>query len=194
MTPALEDDFAGLLRRAQLGDAAARDELVGLIYRDIRALAARRMRRERLGHTLQPTALADEALVKILADNTLANATSRTFLYQAAAKAMGQVLIDHERKRNAQKRLGRLRRTPLDAALEHLTVAENVSLADLHEALDDLGRLNERRRLVVEYKFFLGMTDANVAGELGISQKTVERDWRFARGWLFERLKPTGDA
>jgi RNA polymerase sigma factor (TIGR02999 family) len=185
--------FDELLRRAQAGDTAARDELVGLIYRDIRVLAARRMRRERSGHTLQPTALAHETLVKILVDNTLANATSRTFLYQAAAKAMGQVLIDHERKRNAQKRLGRLRRNPLDAALDHLATIEDVSLTGLREALDDLARLKERARLVVDFRFFLGMTDADVAEALGISQKTVERDWRFDRGWLFERLKPGGD-
>jgi hypothetical protein len=81
MATSLGDGFDELLRRAQAGDTAARDELVGLIYRDIRALAARRMRRERSGHTLQPTALAHETLLKILADNTLANATSRTFLY-----------------------------------------------------------------------------------------------------------------
>ena len=193
MTTSWGDGFDELLHRAQAGDTAARDELVGLIYRDIRALAARRMRRERSGHTLQPTALAHEALVKILADNTLANATSRTFLYQAAAKAMGQVLIDHERKRNAHKRVGRLRRNPLDAAFDHLATIEDVSLADLSEALDDLARLNKRARLVVDFRFFLGMTDADVAEAIGISQRTVERDWRFARGWLFERLKPGGD-
>jgi RNA polymerase sigma factor (TIGR02999 family) len=141
-------------------------------------------------HDFWPEPLAHEALAKILADRTLANATSRTFLYQAAAKAMGQVLIDHERKRNAHKRLGRLRRNPLDAALDHLATIEDVSLADLREALDDLARLNQRAGLVVEFRFFLGMTDADVAQAIGMSQKTVERDWRFARGWLFERLKP----
>ena len=193
MTKSLGHGFDELLRRAQAGDTAARDELVGLFYRDIRNLASRRMRRQRSGHTPQPTALAHETLVKILADNTLANATSRTFLYQAAAKAMGQVLIDHERTRNAHKRLGRLRRNPLHAALDHLAMIEDVSLTDLREALDDLARLKERARLVVDFRFFLGMTDADVGEALGISQRTVERDSRFARGWLFERLNPDGD-
>ena len=193
MTTSLRHGFDELLRRAQAEDTAARDELVGLFYRDIRNLASRRMRRQRSGHTPQPTALAHETLVKILADNTLANATSRTFLYQDAAKAMGQVLIDHERRRNAHKRLGRLRRNPLDAALDHLATIEDVSLTDLREALDDLARLKERARLVVDFRFFLGMTDADVGEALGISQTTVERDWRFAHGWLFERRKPDGD-
>jgi RNA polymerase sigma factor (TIGR02999 family) len=193
MTTPSRDGLADLIRRAQAGQPGARDELVTQLYQDFRRIAARRMRRERPGHTLQPTALANEALAKILADDTLANATGRSFLYQAAGKAMEQVLIDHQRKRDAKKRPGRRHRVSLDAALDHLATVENLSLTDLREALDGLARLDERARLVVELRFFLGMTQGEVGEMLGVSQKTVERVWSFARGWLLERLKPCGD-
>ncbi|MEJ7637337.1 MAG: sigma-70 family RNA polymerase sigma factor [Singulisphaera sp.] len=110
--------------------------------------------------------------------------------YSAAAKAMEQVLIDHHRHRNARKGPGGLRRTPHDDVLHHQETVENLPVADLNEALAALDRTDERASLVVRMKFFLGMTQPEVAESLGISQKTVERDWTFARAWLHERLKP----
>jgi RNA polymerase sigma factor (TIGR02999 family) len=193
MTMESGGDFTELLHRAQAGDADALDGLIGRLYQDFRTIAARRMRRERRGHTLQPTALANEALIKILSDNTLANATDRTFFYKAASKAMNQVLFDHEKKRKAKKGPGRLRRHPLDSAFDYLAAVEHVPLMGVREALEDLARLSARGRLVVEMHFFLGISLADVAVSLGLSQRTVERDWAFARGWLYEKLKPGGD-
>lgn len=193
MTSTAGDDFAKLLRQAQAGDRTARDQLVASLYQDLRAIAHQRMRRERPGHTLQTTALVHEALIKILADQTLANGTDRTFFLKAASKAMRQVLLDHQRHRNALKGPGQRQRTLLDAVLDHLADVEKLPFLDLHEALEDLERMDARAALVVEFHIFLGMSQPEVAETLGISQKTVERDWKFARGWLHARLKPGED-
>ncbi len=190
MSTTPDDDFAALLRGAQEGDLAARDRIITLLYQDFRRIAVGRMRKERTDHTLQPTALVNEALRKLLSDGTFSSATGRTFLYSAAAKAMEQVLIDHHRHHNARKGPGALSRIPLDDVFHHLATVEDLPVADLNEALAALGRTDERASLVVRLIFFLGMTQPEVAESLGISQKTVERDWRFARAWLHERLKP----
>ena len=193
MTGSSRDDIARLLHQARAGDIAARDQVVALLYQELRAIAHRRMRRERPGPTLQTTALVHEALAKILCDGTLANAADRTFLLKAASRAMEQVLIDRHRHRDALKGPGQRHRTPLDAVLDHLAGVEKLPFLDLHEALHDLERLDVRASLVVRFHYFLGMSQPEVAEALGISQKTVERDWKFARGWLHARLKPSGD-
>ena len=190
MTAASEDDLAALLDRVKAGDAAAEAERVALLYQDLRAIAAHRMRRERPDHTWQPTALVHEALLRLRADGTLAAATDRTFLLKAASRAMQQLLIDHHRRRTAEKRGGRLRKHSLDIALDHLA-ADEIPVIALRDELDRLARLDERAALVVHFRFFLGMSPADVAEALGVSQKTVERDWRFARAWLRDRLKPS---
>jgi RNA polymerase sigma factor (TIGR02999 family) len=194
VAPSSEDDFAELLRRAQAGDPNARERLVASLYKDLHAIAHRRMRRERPGHTLQTSDLVHEALKRILSDQTLRNAVDRTFLYRAASQAMERVLIDHHRRRSTSKGPGRLRRTPLDDVLDHLADVERIPFHDLHEALQVLEGVDARAVLVVRFHFFLGMSQPEVAETLGISQKTVERDWKFARGWLRTRLKPEGDA
>ena len=190
MTAASGDGLSDLLRRVKAGDVAAEDELVALLYQDLRAIAARRMRRERPDHTWQPTALVNEALLRLRADGTFAAAPDRTFLLRAASRAMQQLLIDHHRRRGAEKRGGRLRKHSLDIALDHLA-ADEIPVIALRDELDRLARLDERAALVVHFRFFLGMSPADVAEALGVSQKTVERDWRFARAWLRDRLKPS---
>ena len=190
MTAASGDGLAELLGRVRAGDADAEDQLVALLYQDLRAIAARRMRRERPDHTWQPTVLVNEALLRLRADGTLEAATDRTFLLKAASRAMHQLLIDHHRHRSAEKRGGRLRKHSLDIALDHLA-ADEISVIALRDELDRLARLDERAALVVHFRFFLGMSPADVAEALGVSQKTVERDWRFARAWLRDRLKPS---
>ena len=190
MTAASGDGLSDLLRRVRAGDGAAEDELVALLYQDLRAIAARRMRRERPDHTWQPTVLVNEALLRLRADGTFSTATNRTFLLKAASKAMHQLLIDHHRRRSAEKRGGRLRKHSLDIALDHLA-ADEIPVIALRDELDRLARLDERAVLVVHFRFFLGMSPADVAEALGVSQKTVERDWRFARAWLRDRLKPS---
>ena len=182
---------ASLLGRIRAGDADAEGPLIALLYKDLRVLAARRMRRERPDHTWQPTALVNEALLRLRRDGTLENATDRAFLLMAASKAMNQLLIDHHRRHSAEKRGGRRRKHPLDAAFDRLARVDRINPADLRDELDALGRLDRRTAMVVHLKFFLGMSPANVAESLGISQKTMERDWKFARAWLRDRLEPT---
>jgi RNA polymerase sigma factor (TIGR02999 family) len=185
------DDLTGLLRRAQAGDADAEQQLVALLYHDLRAIAARRMRRERPDHTWQPTLLVNEALLRLRADGTLAEAPDRTFLLKAASRAMQQLLVDHHRRRSCERRGGRRRRHSLDIALDQLTHSDELPLIELHDELEQLERVDNRASMVVHFRVFLGMTLGDVADSLGISQKTVERDWRFARAWLHDRLRPT---
>ena len=185
------DDLTSLLRRTREGDLDAEQRVVALLYQDLRAIAARRMRRERPDHTWQPTVLVNEAFLRLRADGTLAAAPDRTFLLKAASKAMHQLLVDHHRRRSCQKRVGRRSRHALDIALDHLAHADELPFLELHDELKQLERVDHRTCMVVHFRFFLGMTLAEVAEALGISQKTVERDWRFARAWLRDRLKPT---
>ena len=186
------DDLTGLLRRTQAGDPDAEQQLVALLYQDLRAIAARRMRRERPEHTWQPTLLVNEAFLRLRADGTLAAATDRTFLLKAASKAMHQLLVDHHRRRSSEKRGGRRQKHSLDIALDHLARRRR---APLHRAPRRARAARAGGPSVLAwsstFRFFLGMSLAEVAEALGISQKTVERDWRFARGWLRDRLKPT---
>ena len=185
------DELTALLRRTQAGDADAEQQLVTILYQDLRAIAARRMRRERPDHTWQPTLLVNEAFLRLRADGTLAAAPDRTFLLKAASKAMHQLLVDHHRRRSRAKRGGRRARHSLDIALDHLAHADELPFLELHDELQQLERVDPRACMVVHFRFFLGLTLAEVAEALGISQKTVERDWRFARAWLRDRLKPT---
>jgi RNA polymerase sigma factor (TIGR02999 family) len=190
MTPASGHDLTDVLRRVRAGDSDAENELVARLYRDLRTIAARRMCRERPDHTWQPTVLVNEALLRLRHDGTFATAADRTFLLKAASRAMHQLLVDHHRHRTAQKRGGRRRKHPLDIAFDHLTTVAAISPIELNDELDQLSRVDERASTVVRFRFFLGMAPAEVAEALGISQKTVERDWSFARAWLRERLKP----
>jgi RNA polymerase sigma factor (TIGR02999 family) len=198
-----------LIRDAQAGDQAARDGLVALLYDEFREIARRRMSRERPDHTLQATALVHEALRKLLSDGTISKATDRTFLLRAASRAMDQVLIDHARHCNRESGPGGKKKapledmaepaddqhlTPLDEVIERLEGVEQIAIPQLIEALKSLGELHARAALVVRYRFLLRWPTRNVASELGISQKTVERDWDFARGWLYSRLRPGGNS
>ena len=185
------DDLTGLLRRTQAGDADAEEQLVALLYKDLRAIAARRMSKERPEHSWQPTLLVNEAFLRLRADGTLAAAHDRAFLLKAASKAMHQLLVDHHRHRSAEKRGGRRHRHSLDIALDHLAHADELPFIELHDELKQLERVDERACMVVHFRFFLGMSAREVAKALDISQKTVERDWSFARAWLRDRLKPT---
>jgi RNA polymerase sigma factor (TIGR02999 family) len=185
------DELSDLLRRIQAGDTDAEQQLVALLYQDLRVVAARRMRRERPDHTWQPTVLVNEAFLRLRADGTLARAPDRAFLLKAASKAMRQLLVDHHRRRFSKTRGGRLHRHPLDIALDYLTDADGLPFLELHDELKQLERMDQRAGMVVHFRFFLGMSLAEVAEALNISQKTVERDWSFARAWLRDRLKPT---
>jgi RNA polymerase sigma factor (TIGR02999 family) len=180
------DQFATLLRAARAGQEGAQDRLIRALYDELRRVAGGRMRRERPGHTLQPSALVHEALLRLLRGDALADLNDRGHLLATAARAMRQVLVDHARRRQARIE-GRLVRVPLDEALAYFA-DQRLDVVALHEALDGLARDHPRPARIVDLRFFVGLSIAEVAGLLGVSDTTAENDWRFARAWLRDRL------
>ena len=184
------DDLSVLLDEVRAGSPDARDRLVRSIYGELRRTAGWLMRRERPGHTLQPSALVHEALLRLLSGEALADVPNRRYLFAAAAQAMRQVLVDHTRRRHARKREGRHARVPLDEALAYIE-EQGLDVMALHEALDCLAPAHPRPAQVVDLRFFGGLSVPEVAELLGVSDTTVEGDWRFARAWLRRTLGGT---
>lgn len=177
-----------LLGRWRAGDGLAEGELIARVYGDLRRIARRQLARERQGHTLQPTALAHEAYLK-LADQERVVWNGRTHFLAVAALAMRRILVSHARERGAAKRGGGALRVTLDG---NLAVAErDFDLAALDEALVELARRDPRAARVVELRFFGGLTLDETASALGVSPATVKVDWSLARSWLFRRLAPS---
>ncbi len=158
------------------------------VYATLRRLAAAFLRAERGGHTLQPTALVHEAYLKLADSPSTRHWKSQTHFQTVAAKAMRQILVDHARRRATQKRGGgrfRITLSPQMAA----TPDRDVELLSLDEAMNQLAELDNRKALLVELRFFGGLTNAEAALRLGVSPKTAEADWYFARAWLRDRLR-----
>jgi RNA polymerase sigma factor (TIGR02999 family) len=175
-----------LLARAREGDGAALSGLSALVYDELRRLAAAYMRRERAGHTLQPTALAHEALAELLAGARI-EATDRAHFFAIVAGVMRRVLVDHARARGAAKRGGGQRRVNLHSAVAIAPRAEVEAIA-LDEALSRLAALDARHARIVELRFYGGLSVEEVADLLGVSKRTVESDWTLARAWLHREL------
>ena len=182
-----KDAVAALLAAARGGDPGALDRLLPVVYSDLRAVAEREMRRESPGHTLQPTALVHEAYLRL--GGAAGSAADRTHFLAIAARAMRQVLVDHARRRGAAKRGG-------GAPPVTLTDGIGGGPCDAEEilALDRaLEALDPRQRQVVECRFFAGMEESEIASALGLSERTVRRDWAKARAWLYRELYPGND-
>jgi RNA polymerase sigma factor (TIGR02999 family) len=180
-------ELTALLVEARAGDVAAKERLTRAVYGELRRMADALMRRERPDHTLQPSALVHEALIRLFDSDALDQAQDRRYLFAAAAQAMRQVLVDHARRRDADKRGGRRERVPLDGVLQYFE-ERRLDVIALHEALDQLMVLHERQGLVVALRFFTGLSVPEVADVLGVSAGTVEGDWRIARAWLRGQL------
>lgn len=175
-----------ILEAADTGDRARLDALAPEVYEELRRLAGSYMRKEREGHTLQATALANEAYLR-LADQTKVKWRGRAQFLAIAARAMRQILVDHARRHGAEKRGGDLARVTLSDTAA--TFGQPVlDLLALEEALTSLGALDERKARVVELRFFAGLTSKEAAEALGVSETTVEDDWALARAWLRRRL------
>jgi RNA polymerase sigma factor (TIGR02999 family) len=179
----------------RLLDAAARDprsaaRLYDAVYNELQALARSSMRRESPGHTLQPTALVNEAYLRLLpGDEAWQN---RGHFFGAAARAMRRILVDHARRRNAAKRgTGGARVTFTDIDIE--AEQPDVDIEALDEALQQLKQQDERLEQVVTMRYFAGLSIEQTAAALDTSPATVKRDWNFARAWLFERLRDLRD-
>jgi RNA polymerase sigma factor (TIGR02999 family) len=179
--------FTELLAAIQAGDSAAMDQLVALVYAELRRLAGGLMRNERPGHTLQTTALVNEALSRLISQKVLDSARSRAYFYGAASRAMRQVLVEHARARQARKRGGDAARVPLDHVLDAFE-QRNAPLLVLDGLLDDLAQRNPRQAEVAMLRCFGGLTMAEIAEQLGVSLTTVEGDLRVARAWLRVQL------
>jgi RNA polymerase sigma factor (TIGR02999 family) len=180
-------ELTGLLDQVRVGEAGARDRLAQAVYGELRRVASDLMRRERPDHTLQPSALVNEALIRLFDSDALKRAGDRRYLLAAAAQAMRQVLVDHARRRGAAKRDCSGQRVPLDDVLAYFE-EQKLDVIPLHEALDRLAALNQRQASVVVLRFFTGLSVPEVAQAVGVSVATVEGDWRIARAWLRGQL------
>ena len=172
-----------ILSQARGGDEGARGELIALIYDELRGVASRLMLRERARHTLPPTAVVHEAVIRLLGEGVFDRAADRNFLFASAARAMREVLIDHARQRAAARRGGGMRRVPLDSVVDYFD-GQGLDVVAVHEALDLLAALDGRQAQLMTLRYFGGITVAEVAAALGVSVATAEQDWRLARAWL----------
>ena len=174
------------------GDEEALEELMPLVYDELRRMAKGYLRRQPAVHTFQTTELLHETYLK-LAGNDEHNWANRAHFFGVAAKAMRHILVDHARAKHASKRGGWQERVPLDDDFAETSVQAGQVLA-LDEALNALAALDERKSNVVELKYFGGLTNEEAAEVLKISVETVKRDWRFARTWLLRELDETRTA
>src|SRR5437762_5077964 len=175
-----------LLTRWSNGDDAALMELTPVIYEELRRLAHRHMGGERPDHTLQTTALVNEAYLR-LAGQTNPSWQNRAHFFALAARAMRQILVNYAKSYRAQKRGGGAIKVELDEAAI-VSPEQSKAIVDLHEALERLGTLDSRKARVVELKYFGGLNHDEIAEVMKISTVTVRRDWVFAKAWLYDEL------
>jgi len=175
-----------LLAQWSHGDDAALAELTPLVYEELRRLAHHHMGGERPEHTLQTTALVNEAYLR-LADQTNPSWQNRAHFFALAARAMRQILVNYAKSYRAQKRGGGAIKVELDEAAI-VSPEQSKAIVDLHEALERLGTLDSRKARVVELKYFGGLNHGEIAEVMKISTVTVRRDWVFAKAWLYDEL------
>ena len=175
-----------ILEKYEPGDRHAEEQLFADVYTELRALAVRYLHRERKNHTLQPTALVHEAYLKLVGQ-TRVDWQGRAHFLAIAAKAMRQILVDHARRHGAAKRGGDRHRIALD---DNLVIESNrdVDVLALEDALTKLTKLDPRQAQMIELRFFGGLSIEEVAKVMGISKRSVEREWTMVRAWLRREL------
>jgi RNA polymerase sigma factor (TIGR02999 family) len=181
-------DLTHILDGLQSGDAASAEQLLPIVYNELRKLAAYKMAQEAPGHTLQPTALVHEAWLRLLKPEEQARFENRAHFFGAAAEAMRRILVESARRKKRLKHGGQLERVDMDAVDLPLPMPDDELLA-LDEALDRLATVDARAAEVVKLCFFVGLTQEQAAKELGLSLATAERRWSFARAWLFREVQ-----
>jgi RNA polymerase sigma factor (TIGR02999 family) len=179
-----------LLKETSAGSSSSAKDLFAVVYEELRAIAGAIFRKEKIGHTLQPTALVHEAYLRLV-DAERLEGTDRACFLAAAARVMRQVLIDHARRKGADKRGGDRLRVVLEESSAVVT-ERDVDVISFEELLGELERLDERKAKVAELKLYSGMTFEETGAALGISSKTAEADWYMARAWLRAELKRKG--
>lgn len=180
-------DITQVLSQIEQGDPSAAEQLLPLVYDELRKLAAQRLRNEKPGHTLQATALVHDAYVRLIGDEEPQRWNSRGHFFAAAAEAMRRILVDHARRKRRVKRGGDLVRQELN---ENEIVAPHIKhdLLALDEALNELAVEDHDKCELVKLRFFAGLTISQAAKALGISTSTADRHWAYARAWLYHRI------
>lgn len=180
-------DITYVLQAIGRGEGHAADELLPLVYEELRRLAGTRMAREIAGQTLQPTALVHEAWLRLVSDGEK-SWQNRAHFFGAAAEAMRRILIENARRKSRLKRGGNFSRLDIDSVdLAETTAEDKILLID--EALEKLQSENPERARVVVMKFFGGLTNQEVADSLGVTERTVERQWAYAKAWIFQCIQ-----
>lgn len=181
------NDVTRILNSIQKGNAQAADELLTLVYDELRRLAAQRMSHEAAGHTLQPTALVHEAWLRLVGGQNQ-QWDGRGHFFAAAAEAMRRILIEKARSKHSLKRGGTFKRVNLDD-VDVAALADEETLLLINEVLEKLEKEDPDAAKVVKLRFFAGMTNDEAGQALGISARTAKRYWTFARAWLFQELR-----
>lgn len=184
-------DATLILSQIEQGDPSAAEQLLPLVYQELRRLAETKMKAEKSGHTLQATALVHEAYIRLVDVERACHWKSRSHFFAAAAEAMRRILIENARRKNAAKRGGNLQKQPY---FEDVARFEgDVDLLELNEALDRLAEKDHIKAELVKLRYFAGLKISDAAGLLGISSATADRYWAYARAWLHQELCGTGD-
>ncbi len=181
-----------ILEQITSGDDHAVDELLPVLYVELKKLAHHHLARERADHTLQPTALVHEAYLKMAGQDAVAWQNKAHFM-ALASKAMRRVLVDHARGRAAQKRGGDAQRITLDEAVTPKTMPRTMDLLALDQSLTRLGQKHPEKASLVEMRFFGGLKEMEIAAVLGVTSRTVARYWKFAQAWLYRDLSINPD-
>ena len=179
-------DLTGLLDDWARGDARALDRLLPLVYEELRRIAARQLRRERAGHTLQPTALVHEAYEKLV-DQRRVDWRNRAHFYGVASQVMRRLLVDHARRHNANKRGNGFERVTIDEALD-VPAPDQIPVLVLDDAIGRLEAIDPRLARLVEVRAFGGCTLEEAAEVLHVSESTAKREWRTVKAWLIREL------
>jgi RNA polymerase sigma-70 factor, ECF subfamily len=191
-SPSSSGEATVLLDRLRGGDADAGRELLPILYDELRQIAARQFKGQRADHTLQPTVLVHEAFLRLVGKPATAFA-DRAHFFAVAATAMRQILVNHARASNTQKRGGGGKAVGLEHDVadsgDAAGSAGQIDVLALHEALEKLAQIDERKHRVIELRFFAGLTVDEIAQAMGLSKTTIESEWRAARAWLNMTLK-----
>jgi RNA polymerase sigma factor (TIGR02999 family) len=186
MGQAQPDQITLLLKQMKDGDRAARDRLVSLVYPHLKKIAVQHMRRERPDHTLQPTALVNEVFLRFAGRGDVAW-QNRSHFYSLLSELMRQILVDYSRRRRAAKRGGGEGMVELEEWRARIDEHPEMVL-EVDRLLTRLIALDERQAKVVEMRYFAGLTEGEIAETLGVSERTVKRDWTMARAWILKEL------
>jgi RNA polymerase sigma factor (TIGR02999 family) len=186
------NDVTGILSRIESGDPVAAEQLLPLVYKELRKLAAVRLAQENPGQTLQATALVHEAYLRVLPTSNSRTAAaefnSRGHFFAAAAEAMRRILVENARRKDRLKNGGDFQKLSL-SAVEPAAKTPSADILALDDALTDLAREHSQKAELVKLRYFAGLTLDQAAAALGISSATADRHWRYARAWLAERLR-----